>query len=181
MRQSPLLHFAVRSCQPQHVRTPSKAQEQLIKTLTETAVASFFTPTSQKPPERIVWQERAPNDDTPSTLLVGKYTPTSESNSALNDDGTGTKRRKVAAFDFVSDREHSHCPVTAADPIMKDSTLIQTSSGKKFASDAQDWKWWHPMVPSTLRKLYLEDEYVKFTKTYRQTPSTKTDIATEWS
>jgi len=35
-----------------------------------------------------------------------------------------------------------------------------TASGKKFASDAQDWKWWHPSVPGTLRKLYNEDGYV---------------------
>jgi hypothetical protein len=47
-----------------------------------------------------------------------------------------------------------------ANPSLKDSTLIQTSSGKKFASDAQDWKWWHSTVPSTLRKLYMEDGYV---------------------
>ena len=41
----------------------------------------------------------------------------------------------------------------------QDSTLVTTSSGKKFASDAQDWKWWHPSVPQTLRKLYREDGY----------------------
>lgn len=41
----------------------------------------------------------------------------------------------------------------------QDSTLVTTSSGKKFASDPQDWKWWHPSVPGTLRKLYLEDGY----------------------
>jgi hypothetical protein len=64
----------------------------------ENAVASFFTPTSQKPPEKIIWQERAPNDDTPSTLLVGKYEPS----DTLSDVQTSGKRRKVAAFDFVS-------------------------------------------------------------------------------
>ena len=42
----------------------------------------------------------------------------------------------------------------------QDSTLIQTSSGKKFATEAKDWKWWHSSVPATLRKLYLEDGYV---------------------
>lgn len=69
-------------------------------TYLETAVASFFTPASQKPPEKIVWQERAPNDDTPSTLLVGKYTPTGDPASTTN--ASDGKRTKMAAFDFVS-------------------------------------------------------------------------------
>lgn len=42
---------------------------------------------------------------------------------------------------------------------LKDSTLIETASGKKFASDPTDWKWWHPSVPTVLKKLYLEDGY----------------------
>ncbi|KAA8574268.1 hypothetical protein EYC84_005765 [Monilinia fructicola] len=50
------------------------------------------------------------------------------------------KRNKFAAFDF-------------------DSTLIQTSSGKKHSNSSQDWKWWHASVPGTLRKLYLEDGF----------------------
>jgi bifunctional polynucleotide phosphatase/kinase len=111
-----------------------------------------------------MWQERAPDDDTPSTLLVGKYVPTSEPNSASNDRDTATKRRKVAAFDFVCVRPHSRSPRSGADSRMKDSTLIQTSSGKKFASDAQDWKWWHSTVPSTLRRLYMQDGYVEILK-----------------
>lgn len=37
--------------------------------------------------------------------------------------------------------------------------MIQTSSGKRFASDAQDWKWWHPSVPGILRKLHDENGY----------------------
>ena len=109
-----------------------------------------------------MWQERAPNDDTPNSLLVGKYVPSNESSFALIDEGTEAKRRKVAAFDFVSGRPHCHNGTpsrTTANLLSKDSTLIQTSSGKKFASDAQDWKWWHPTVPSTLKKLYLEDGY----------------------
>lgn len=45
----------------------------------------------------------------------------------------------------------------------QDSTLIQTSSGKKFASDAQDWKWWHSSVPNALRRLYTEEGYAALT------------------
>jgi hypothetical protein len=63
-------------------------------------VSSFFTPTSQKPPEKIVWQERGVNDDTPATLIVGKYQPSPSSH--ISSEST---RRKVAAFDFVSHTE----------------------------------------------------------------------------
>ena len=62
-------------------------------TVPESAVATFFTPTSQKPKERTTWTERAPNDDTPATLLVGKYDPEKEEPTV--------KRRKIAAFDLV--------------------------------------------------------------------------------
>lgn len=29
-----------------------------------------------------------------------------------------------------------------------------TISGKRFASDGSDWKWWSPAIPSTLRDLH---------------------------
>ncbi|RFU36102.1 hypothetical protein B7463_g161, partial [Scytalidium lignicola] len=97
-------------------------------------LASFFTPTSQKPPEKITWEERAPYDDSPATLLVGQYRPSiiPEVHQDLAEKGD-----KIAAFDF-------------------DSTLISTSSGKKHGTDGQDWKWWHPTVPGILRKLYTD-------------------------
>jgi bifunctional polynucleotide phosphatase/kinase len=69
------------------------------------------------------------------------------------------KRRKVAAFDFVSHAQSLHDPLFLTTAVQQDSTLILTASGKKFASDAQDWKWWHPSVPGILRKLYLESGY----------------------
>ena len=54
---------------------------------------------------------------------------------------TGTnKRRKIAAFDL-------------------DSTLIKTSSGKKHAGHASDWKWWDSQVPSRLRELREKEGY----------------------
>lgn len=56
---------------------------------------SFFTPTSQKPKERTTWSERAPDNDTPGTLLIGCYEPEN------TDDSDGRKRRKIAAFDLV--------------------------------------------------------------------------------
>ncbi|KAG9245038.1 bifunctional polynucleotide phosphatase/kinase [Calycina marina] len=115
--------------------SPPPLRRKLQSTTTQNSVASFFTKTSQKPPEKIKWQERAVDDDTPGTLIVGRYEPTGvEPMIAQN------KRAKVAAFDL-------------------DSTLIETASGKKFASGADDWKWWHPCVPETLKKLYNEDGY----------------------
>lgn len=58
-------------------------------------MASFFTPTSQKPKERTTWTERAADDDAPPTLLVGRYEP---ENLEKPDP---TKRNKIAAFDLV--------------------------------------------------------------------------------
>lgn len=66
----------------------------------EDAVSSFFKPSSQKPPEKVSWQERAPNDDTPATLLVGKYVPSGVVSPQSIAPFT-IPRRKIAAFDFV--------------------------------------------------------------------------------
>ncbi|KAL2073223.1 hypothetical protein VTL71DRAFT_10547 [Oculimacula yallundae] len=120
--------------------SPPPMRRKLQSNTTQTAVASFFTPSSQKPPEKITWHERAPNDDTPASLVVGRYEPIRDSTKDEKSTSEDFKKHKVAAFDF-------------------DSTLIQTSSGKKFATDAKDWKWWHSSVPATLRKLYLEDGF----------------------
>jgi bifunctional polynucleotide phosphatase/kinase len=57
----------------------------------ETAVASFFTPISQKKPEKITW--RIVN----KSLIAGKYT----SGPGENAQTQPPKRRKVAAFDLV--------------------------------------------------------------------------------
>lgn len=70
--------------------------------LIETAVASFFTPSSQKPPEKITWQERAPAEDAPNSLVVGKYQPVKDSAKDQPKIGGDIKRHKIAAFDFVS-------------------------------------------------------------------------------
>ncbi|KAH7003060.1 polynucleotide kinase 3 phosphatase-domain-containing protein [Fusarium venenatum] len=99
---------------------------------TKTAIANFFTPTSQKPKDPTIWSERSPNDndDIPATLLVGRFEPEKKEDKKV-------KRRKIAAFDL-------------------DSTLISTSSGKKHASSGTDWKWWHNSVPTRLRELYQD-------------------------
>lgn len=43
--------------------------------------------------------------------------------------------------------------------IHEDQTLVSTVSGNRFAKDGKDWKWWHPSIPTTLRRLVLEDGY----------------------
>lgn len=96
----------------------------------EKAVASFFTPASQKPKDKTTWSERSAAADTPGTLLVAKYETDVKEDESI-------KRHKIAAFDL-------------------DSTLISTASGKKHAGDEGDWKWWHSEVPEKLRSLYKD-------------------------
>ncbi|KAJ8117412.1 hypothetical protein ONZ43_g4217 [Nemania bipapillata] len=92
---------------------------------TQSAMATFFMPASQKPKGRTTWKERG----TPPSLLVGRFQPEGTTEDREE------KRRKVAAFDL-------------------DSTLIVSASGKKFANDPADWKWWDAGVPTRLRKIY---------------------------
>ncbi|KAL2260847.1 hypothetical protein VTK26DRAFT_5029 [Humicola hyalothermophila] len=106
--------------------------------ISKSAVANFFTPASQKPKERTTWTERSQDDDTPATLLVGKFVP--EQNEP--DSGrTAPSQRRIAAFDL-------------------DSTLITTASGKRHSDDPADWKWWHHSVPGRLQQLYNEEGYL---------------------
>jgi hypothetical protein len=74
------------------------------------AVASFFTPASQKQPQKITWQERASSDDTPNTLIVGKYLTEDDLKTKPSElKAAGKNRRKVAAFDLVRNSpEFSH-------------------------------------------------------------------------
>lgn len=90
-------------------------------------------PASQKPKDRTIWSERAPKDDTPATLLIGRYEPEIKEDKSV-------KRRKIAAFDL-------------------DSTLIKTVSGKVHSSGAEDWQWWDSRVPDRLRELYQDENY----------------------
>lgn len=53
------------------------------------------------------------------------------------DTGTDRESERIAAFDF-------------------DGTLVKTKSGKRFATDENDWQWWHPCVPDTLQRLHSD-------------------------
>ncbi|KAK3306210.1 polynucleotide kinase 3 phosphatase-domain-containing protein [Chaetomium strumarium] len=106
--------------------------------ISKSAVANFFTPTSQKAKERTTWTERSPEDNSRATLLVAKYVSENDEPGAA--EATRSKRRKIAAFDL-------------------DSTLITTASGKRFSDGVGDWKWWHHSVPGRLWNLYHEEGY----------------------
>ncbi|CAI4211651.1 unnamed protein product [Parascedosporium putredinis] len=114
--------------------SPPPLKRRLQSGTTKNAVASFFTPASQKPKDKTIWTERGPDEDTPTSLLVARYEPDEKPDEPAN------KRRKIAAFDL-------------------DSTLIVPSSGKKHADSATDWKWWNSTVPTKLRKLFNEEGY----------------------
>ncbi|KAK4641372.1 DNA kinase/phosphatase Pnk1 [Podospora bellae-mahoneyi] len=136
--------------------SPPPLKRKVQTAISKSAVASFFTPASQKPKEPTVWSERSPDDNSPATLLVAKYDKTEP-------DALAIKRRKIAAFDL-------------------DSTLIATASGKKHAGDSADWTWWHESVPARLRQLYQDEGYqvVIFTNqgglTLHPDPKTKAPV-----
>ncbi|KAF3765333.1 PNK3P-domain-containing protein [Cryphonectria parasitica EP155] len=104
-----------------------KAQAQ-----SNSAVANFFTPTSQKPniEARVCWHELH-TDGKPPSLLCGQY----KTSNKYGAEDPSAKRRKIAAFDL-------------------DGTIITTASGKTFGDNAADWKWWDHSVPAKLRSLY---------------------------
>lgn len=111
---------------------PIKRRQQQSST-TQKAVANFFKPASQK--ETVV--DKVSWDILHDTVLRAVHRPSGTTTSDLP---PKLKRRKIAAFDF-------------------DSTLIVPSSGLKHSRDHNDWKWWHPSVPATLKRLH-EEQYI---------------------
>ncbi|KAF2840849.1 putative DNA 3'-phosphatase Tpp1 [Patellaria atrata CBS 101060] len=110
--------------------SPPPLKRKQQSTTTSKAVANFFKPVSQKEPEDITWRI------VHESLLIGRYQPNENSSSTE----PAPKRRKIAVFDF-------------------DSTLVTPASGNVFSRDANDWKWWHGTVPTTLKRLH-EDGYL---------------------
>jgi bifunctional polynucleotide phosphatase/kinase len=101
------------------------------------AVASFFKPTSQKPPDQVIWKIFK------ESLITARYEP---SNGPLSNvpqtlnGSTDSQSIKIAAFDL-------------------DDTLITANSGNKWARHANSWKWWDGSVPARLKQLY-SDGYI---------------------
>lgn len=67
----------------------------ILTCITEDAVASFFTPLSRKEPEKTTW--RIVNN----SLLIGRYRTGDD-----NGERPPLKRRRIAAFDFVTTSYH---------------------------------------------------------------------------
>jgi bifunctional polynucleotide phosphatase/kinase len=93
------------------------------------AVASFFTPASQKEPEKLTWKI------VNKTLVVGRYQNETELSKTTNN--AITQPRKIAAFDL-------------------DDTIISPTTGNKWTRSASGWKWWHNSIPTKLKELHAE-------------------------
>jgi bifunctional polynucleotide phosphatase/kinase len=86
------------------------------------------------------------------SLLVGKYVRQAQGQEASVT--PAMRRRKIAGFDLVSIALSSCLFVVIVLTLdVKDSTLISTASGNKFARNPGDWKWWNSCVPAKLREL----------------------------
>lgn len=115
------------------------------------AVVSFFTPASQKEPEKTTW--RTVN----KSLLVARYNHKSQLLLQRGD----SRRRRIAAFDLVRTLGVLRFRpwLETYEHIKQDSTLIQTKGTHRFPKDEYDWQWWHGTVPETLKRLH-GDGYV---------------------
>ena len=57
-----------------------------------------------------------------------------------------------------------------------DGTLIKTDSGKRFAQDAQDWQFWHPIIPTKLIEFLEADASILIITNQKGVSSGKTQI-----
>jgi bifunctional polynucleotide phosphatase/kinase len=111
----------------------------IAKSIVESAVTNFFTPASQKAPEKLSWRV------VEGTLLIGRYISSDKTakigpQKRRNSSEVTPAKKCIAAFDF-------------------DSTLIKTISKTQHARDANDWQWWHGSVPGRLKELH-ESGYI---------------------
>ncbi|GIC88424.1 putative DNA 3'-phosphatase Tpp1 [Aspergillus udagawae] len=81
---------AKRAASPTRAISPPPLKRKVESTVTKRTVASFFTPTSQKKPEKITW--RVVNN----SLVIGKYT------TGPGEQPARREKAKVAAFDLDS-------------------------------------------------------------------------------
>ncbi|GFG02790.1 conserved hypothetical protein [Aspergillus lentulus] len=81
---------AKRAASPTRGISPPPLKRKVESTVTKRTVASFFTPTSQKKPEKITW--RVVNN----SLVIGKYT------TGAGEQPARREKAKVAAFDLDS-------------------------------------------------------------------------------
>lgn len=105
--------------------SPPPTKRKIQSTTSQSKVANFFTPASQKPPENCKWRT------VDQSLLIAKYEPSTTPDTATLPE----RRRRIAAFDL-------------------DGTIISPASGKTFSKDSSDWKFWHPLVPQKLKQAH---------------------------
>ncbi|KAF3925962.1 hypothetical protein ABW20_dc0106738 [Dactylellina cionopaga] len=91
-----------------------------------------FTPTTTTTTTTIVTAAVASSSKTAAAAVITKKTTTKKKGPASSD-----KSIKIASFDL-------------------DSNLIETKSGKVFAKDFTDWKWWNTCVPAKLREAHAD-------------------------
>ncbi|KAK9562010.1 DNA kinase/phosphatase Pnk1 [Aspergillus fumigatus] len=80
---------AKRAASPTRAISPPPLKRKVESRVTKRTVASFFTPTSQKKPEKITW--RVVNN----SLVIGKYT------TGPGEQPARREKAKVAAFDLL--------------------------------------------------------------------------------
>ncbi|WPH01075.1 putative HAD-superfamily hydrolase,subfamily IIIA, polynucleotide kinase 3 phosphatase [Acrodontium crateriforme] len=110
--------------------SPPPSKRRVASTTTGNAVANFFKPASKKDPEQVTFKTRH------ETLLVAQYNKTSGNSNVHPKPPV-----KIAAFDL-------------------DDTLIATKSGNTFSRSPDDWRWWHPIVPSRLQQLHADGFHI---------------------
>lgn len=108
------------------VSPPPLKKRKVQSTTNADDVQSFFTKTSQKPPEKTTWRTMD------GSLLIAQYATAKPKAS-----------HKFAVFDL-------------------DGTIIKTASGKTFAREPTDWRFWDTMVPGQLQKLHDEGFQIAF-------------------
>lgn len=90
------------------------------------AVSSFFTPSSQKEPEKLTWKI------VDQTLITGRYAPTAGKSEAL------PRPVKVAAFD------------------LDDTLIKPKQGGSRFVRNVTSHMWWDAIVPGRLKQLHSD-------------------------
>ncbi|KAM0715643.1 hypothetical protein Q7P37_009141 [Cladosporium fusiforme] len=113
--------------------SPPPAKRKVTTNTTSKAAANFFKPASQKTKE----PEAVKFQIIGETLIKAQHGEPGVVVAAY------PKPVRIAAFDL-------------------DDTIIATASGNRFAKNESDWKWWHPSVPATLKKLHEEGFAIVF-------------------
>ncbi|EPS35717.1 hypothetical protein H072_10858 [Dactylellina haptotyla CBS 200.50] len=140
---------------PPPVKRPNAGTAAAAAAASSSAIASFFTPISQK---------ASPIEfSTSGSLLFASWSPLASAkatasvqvkNTTLKGGSSNTVTSLTVATEIskVTTKKLAIKGIKFAGFDL-DSNLIATKSGNKFGKDGEDWKWWHPEVPKRLRGL----------------------------